>query len=177
MTSDVEIDVAINAGAWTDADADICAEVIRAARAALKTCEIANGELSIVLVDDAFIQTLNRDYRSLDAPTNVLAFENGDDSEQTPEGAPRLLGDVVVAFETTAREAQDGGLSFGDHLSHLVVHGVLHLLGYDHIDDDDAQIMAHLEVAVLSEIGVSDPYVRREIDQGDLGPDGKEEDD
>ena len=69
LTSDVEIDVAINAGAWTDADADICAEVIRAARAALKTCEIANGELSIVLVDDAFIQTLNRDYRSLDAPT------------------------------------------------------------------------------------------------------------
>ena len=179
LTSDVEIDVAINAGDWAGADvgADICAHVICAARAALKACDIINGELSIVLADDAFIQTLSRDYRSLDAPTNVLAFENGDDSEQTPEGAPRLLGDVVVAFETTAREATEGGLSFGDHLSHLVVHGVLHLLGYDHIDDDDAQIMAHLEVVVLSEIGVSDPYVRREIDQGDLGLDGKEEDD
>lgn len=135
----------------------------RAAVAALAAAEtsLAESELSMMLTDDATIADLNRRYRGRDAPTDVLSFSNPDLQPGTPPSAgaaPALLGDVVVAFETASADAAEDGKSLSDHLAHLVVHGVLHLLGYDHEDDGDARSMEALEVAVLAGLGIENPY-------------------
>lgn len=135
----------------------------RAAVAALAAAEtsLAESELSMMLTDDATIADLNRRYRGRDAPTDVLSFSNPDLKPGTPPSAgaaPALLGDVVVAFETASADAAKDGKSLSDHLTHLVVHGVLHLLGYDHEDDGDARSMEALEVAVLAGLGIDNPY-------------------
>lgn len=135
----------------------------RAAVAALAAAEtsLAESELSMMLTDDATIADLNRRYRGRDAPTDVLSFSNPDLKPGTPPSAgaaPALLGDVVVAFETASADAAEDGKSLSDHLAHLVVHGVLHLLGYDHEDDGDARSMEALEVAVLAGLGIENPY-------------------
>ncbi len=136
--------------------------VHRAARAALATRVLPaglEGELGVTLSDDATVQALNRDHRNKDRPTNVLSFPLTDGT-LTPEaaGAPLLLGDVILAFETVAAEAAAQGKSLADHTAHLVVHGVLHLLGHDHEDDDQAVAMERLEVAVLAGLTIADPY-------------------
>ena len=113
-------------------------------------------EISIVLADDAFVRELNRQWRGKDAPTNVLAFPCSDGREEG-DGI-WLLGDVVVALETTRREAESEGRRLDHHLAHLVVHGVLHLLGYDHNSDDEATRMEKLEIAALGRLGIGDPY-------------------
>jgi len=117
-------------------------------------------ELSIVLTDDAEQRRLNRDWRGVDRATNVLAFPAWEPGAPTPPNAPVLLGDVVLAFETVAREAEEQGKSLADHLSHLIVHGVLHLLGYDHGADAEAAAMETLETSILARLGVADPYRR-----------------
>jgi probable rRNA maturation factor len=118
-------------------------------------------ELSIVLTDDAEIRALNRDWRGQDKPTNVLSFPQmsfGDGEAPAPD-APALLGDVVIALETCQREVAAGdAASLADHLSHLVVHGVLHLLGHDHENDAEAEEMERRETALLKQLGVPDPY-------------------
>ena len=116
-----------------------------------------NGELAIVLTDDAAIRTLNRDWRGKDAPTNVLSFPAAAPSAPRA-GDARLLGDIVIAYETTAREAVAEGKPFAHHLAHLAVHGFLHLLGYDHETDAEAEAMEALEIAVLRRLGVPNPY-------------------
>ncbi len=108
------------------------------------------GELSVALSDDAYVQTLNRDYRHKDTPTNVLSFP-------VAESAP-LLGDIVLALETVQREAKEKSISFEDHLTHLIIHGFLHLQGYDHEKDDDAKIMEDLEIRALSALAIDNPY-------------------
>ncbi len=125
-----------------------------------------------MLADDATLRRYNRDYRGIDNPTNVLAFA-AVDAPQTPGRAPGgeaggarvpetegplLLGDVLLARETVVREAGEQGKRPADHLCHLVVHGVLHLLGQDHQSEGEAQIMERLEVAALGRLGVADPY-------------------
>ena len=115
-------------------------------------------EVSILLTDDAQVQALNAEYRQQDKPTNVLSFAALDEDSPLPPDGPILLGDVIVAYQTTELEARDEGKSFADHLSHLVVHGVLHLLGYDHIADDEAEEMESLERSILAALGVPDPY-------------------
>ncbi len=117
-------------------------------------------EIGVSLADDAEQQRLNRDWRGLDRPTNVLAFPSWEPGAPIPSGAPLLLGDVVLAFETVAREAQQQGKPLGDHLSHLVVHGVLHLFGHDHAGEAEAIAMESLETAILASLGVPDPYCR-----------------
>jgi probable rRNA maturation factor len=136
-----------------------------AAEAALAHGMAASGrpretavELGINLVDAAEQQRLNRDYRGHDVPTNVLAFSALETSVPVPPGAPVLLGDVVLALEIVAREAAEQDKPFADHLRHLVVHGVLHLLGYDHLTQAEAAIMEPLEKSILAELGVPDPY-------------------
>ena len=115
-------------------------------------------ELGITLVDAAHQRQLNRDYRWQDEPTNVLAFQVWEAETRLPPGAPVLLGDVVLALETVAQEAAEQKKPLADHLVHLTVHGVLHLLGYDHLTQPEAATMESLERSILAELGVPDPY-------------------
>jgi probable rRNA maturation factor len=131
-----------------------------AARAALADAgrpTSAPAVVGLLLTDDAEQQRLNRTWRGKDAPTNVLAFAIGDPAGAAAD-APVLLGDVALAFEIVAREAAAQHKPLADHLRHLVVHGVLHLLGFDHQSDADAAIMEAREVEILQSLGVPDPY-------------------
>lgn len=138
---------------WLSACPPAEALVEEAARAAL--VGMPGGTVSILLTGDAEQQRLNRMYRGKDAATNVLAFPL---DGHTPDEAPRLLGDVALACETIAREAAEQNKPVADHLRHLVVHGVLHLLGFDHESEADATMMEAREVEILHGLGVPDPY-------------------
>lgn len=120
---------------------------------------LSSVELTIVVADDGFVQNLNRDYRGKDEPTNVLAFAalDGPEDPLIP-GEALMLGDVILAVQTTVHEAAQKAVSPADHLRHLVVHGVLHLLGYDHEEDAAAEAMECLEVRILARLGIADPY-------------------
>jgi probable rRNA maturation factor len=142
----------------------ICRAAALAALAAAPAGWAANSvaaELSIVLGDDALLRRLNRQWRGKDKPTNVLSFPAHDAASRgaaSPAGAPLPLGDVILAFGTVAGEAAAQGKTLAGHLAHLVVHGVLHLIGFDHVDDAAATRMEALETEVLAGIGVADPY-------------------
>lgn len=153
------VDVAIRTTAWTHAVPSAAAHCRKVARhvwrrVAPKVLQARAAELAVVLVTDAAIRKLNAAYRGKDKPTNVLSFPA--DAFDGP--GPALLGDVVVAYATCAREARQEGKSLKNHLSHMVVHGVLHLLGYDHESARDAKTMERLETDILLELGVADPY-------------------
>jgi len=128
-------------------------KAIRQASAALS---LQDGEVCVLLTDDSVVRRLNQKWRGQDAPTNVLSFpaHGGRAGRETP----RLLGDIVIAYETTRREARMQRKSFVQHLAHLAVHGFLHLVGYDHETDRDARAMERLEVLILSRLGVPNPY-------------------
>ena len=148
----LEVDILHEAGDWSAAAADVvCAAASRAYGAARGA---APAELSIVLADDARIAVLNKTYRGKEGPTNVLSFP----SAAMAGVEAVLLGDVVLARETIAREAQTQGKRFDDHLAHLTVHGVLHLLGHDHASDAEADEMEALEREILQDLGIADPY-------------------
>ena len=121
-------------------------------------------EIGLRLTDDAEVRQLNKQFRDIDSATNVLSFAglDGDEmiygTEEEMAGLPLLLGDIIVAWETCEREAREENKTPVDHLNHLIVHGMLHLLGYDHQIDDDAEIMENLEVTVLASLGVNNPY-------------------
>ena len=115
-------------------------------------------EAGIVLTDAAEQQRLNRHYRGQDRPTNVLAFPAWQPGAAVPPGAPLLLGDIVLALEVVVREATQYRKPVTDHLTHLVAHGMLHLLGYDHLTETGAAEMESLEKSILAELGVPDPY-------------------
>ncbi|SMD04477.1 rRNA maturation RNase YbeY [Rhizobium sp. RU36D] len=113
-------------------------------------------EISLVFTDDAAIREVNAEWRGQDKPTNVLSFPA---YPLTPGGMPGpMLGDIIIARETVAREADDLEKPFADHLTHLMVHGFLHLFGYDHMNDAEAEIMESLETGILATLGLSDPY-------------------
>ena len=152
------IDIAVEAGAWNpqDDEAVVCRAI--EAAAGLSSHNVAGAELSVMLTDDESIRAINAQWRQKDAPTNVLSFP----APPSMPGAPRLLGDIVIAHETTAREAEAEGKPFADHLGHLAVHGFLHLLGYDHESDTDAEVMERLEREILAKLGVPDPYLIRD---------------
>ena len=122
----------------------------------------ATIEISIRLTSDAEVQTLNRQYRGQDRPTNVLSFPMVQpdliDTVANTDDGEVLLGDIVLAHETCAREAVDRGVSTKDHATHLIVHGVLHLLGYDHMTDSEAETMEAIERDVMASLGLHDPY-------------------
>jgi probable rRNA maturation factor len=115
-------------------------------------------EISITLADDAEQRRLNGLFAGRDAPTNVLAFRAWEAGMRSPPSAPLLLGDIVLAFETVAREAVRQGKPFANHLRHLIVHGVLHLVGYDHRTTDEASTMESVETIILAKLGVPDPH-------------------
>ena len=143
------IEIEVEAEAWTGALPDVEAVVERAAQAALGTVE---GDIVVLLTDDAAVRALNGRFRDKDRPTNVLSFP-------APENAAPHLGDIVLAYGVCATEAEAQGKTLADHLSHLVVHGVLHLLGRDHEDDAEAEEMEAEEREILAQIGVADPYI------------------
>lgn len=150
----VDLVVRIDHSGWRALTPDPEALVERAVSAALGLFEPEAVELSVVLSDDAAVRVLNRDHRGKDQPTNVLSFPPA----FAPPAGPRPLGDVILAFETVEREAGEQGKAAGDHLSHLVVHGVLHLCGYDHGTEAEAEEMEDVERAVLAGLGIADPY-------------------
>ena len=160
MTGEPGIEVSVADAAWGEALADPAECCRRAAAAALAAAmPRANGaapaELGVVLADDRAVAALNLRYRGRAGPTNVLAFDAG--APRAP-GAPRMLGDVVLARETVAAEAAAAALPLADHASHLIVHGVLHLLGYRHDDASAAAAMQAAETRALGRIGVADPW-------------------
>ena len=143
------IEIEVEAEAWTGALPDAEAVVERAAQAALGAVQ---GDIVVLLTDDAAVRELNGRFRDKDKPTNVLSFP-------APENAFPHLGDIVLAYGVCATEAEAQSKTLADHLSHLVVHGVLHLLGRDHEDDAEAEEMEAEERDILAQIGVADPYL------------------
>jgi probable rRNA maturation factor len=133
--------------------------LLRRAVTAAATVSTTDGELAIVLTDDSAIRALNRDWRCKDTATNVLSFPARETGQGL--GTPRLLGDIVIAYETTEREARAEHKPFAHHLAHLAVHGFLHLAGYDHAAEDEADAMEMLEAAILARLDVPDPYSAR----------------
>ncbi len=147
------IEVEIESPAWTQALEDVEALARQAGEAALESAS-AQGDVVVLLTDDDAMAELNLQFRSKSGPTNVLSFPS-------PESARPHLGDVAVAFGVTSREAVQQGKSLADHLRHLVAHGVLHLVGYDHEDEAEAETMEALERRVLAGLGAPDPYAPR----------------
>lgn len=158
-------DVIVDSPLWASAagaEAMVCHAVAEAAA----TVSTSGGELAIVLTGDSTIRALNRDWRGIDQATNVLSFpahardsvaRNGREEAKPPV----MLGDIVIAYETAAREALAEDKAFLHHLAHLTVHGFLHLVGYDHEVDAEADAMEALEVEILARLGIADPYRAR----------------
>lgn len=152
------IDIEIEDPAWVQAEPDAESLARGAAEAVLETLAAdARGDVAILLTDDEAVRDLNARFRHQDKPTNVLSFP----AAENPQGH---RGDVALAYGACAREAADQGKTLAAHLQHLVAHGMLHLLGYDHITDEEAHEMEGLERIVLASLGVSDPY---EAGEGD----------
>ena len=154
------LDILVEAGEWPPKARlkRIAATVVEAALIRLKL-DLADGaELSIVFTDDAHIKSLNRKFRQKNKPTNVLSFPG---APAANGGIGPILGDIVLGLETVSREAVAAGLTLEAHLAHLILHGFLHILGYDHENDGEAKIMEGLETAILGGIGIADPYERQ----------------
>ena len=153
----VDIDILVEAGAWPGEDelSHLAGRAVNAALAELRTGWTGRSELSVVFCDDARIRELNGRWRGKDKPTNVLSFP----AFEVEKGVqPPMLGDIVLAAETVAREAELEKKPLADHISHLLVHGFLHLLGYDHETQDEAETMEALERRALARLAIPDPY-------------------
>ena len=155
-----EIDILIEAPGW-ETLGDV-ATVIEAAAEASFAAEGRAGALSILLTDDAAMRRLNAGFRGKDKATNVLSFPAPVPPKGTPFADSLFLGDVALGYETCVAEAAAEQKSLKDHLSHLVVHGILHLMGYDHEDDCEAEAMEARETAILAGLGIADPYAGAE---------------
>lgn len=157
QTAPLDIDIVCEAAIW-----DTAPDAEPAIRAALAACadyvpaRLRPAGVAVALVDDAHMRRLNREFRGIDKPTNVLSFPAAM-APATP-GMEHPLGDLAVAFETTAREADESHKPFAHHLSHLAIHGFLHLLGHDHEAETEADAMERLERAILAGLDVPDPY-------------------
>jgi probable rRNA maturation factor len=169
----ISIEIAVEAGGWAP-EAELRAIAERAVEAAVAVVRARQDasrhpnpaaeleadpqaeeelELSLLFTDDAAIRELNRRWRGKDKPTNVLSFP-----QASPEGGEQLLGDIVLGYDTVASEAALAGKPLQEHMAHLIVHGFLHLIGYDHEAEDEAEAMEELERVALASIGIPDPY-------------------
>ncbi|WGS20672.1 MULTISPECIES: rRNA maturation RNase YbeY [unclassified Bradyrhizobium] len=163
MSSFPATEVLVTAECWrTEPNAEAVIHRAIEAAAEVADADVGDAELAIMLTDDAGIRTLNNNWRSIDKPTNVLSFPALQPTGGgAPDDAPRMLGDIAIAYETTRREADEEQKPFDHHLSHLAVHGFLHLIGYDHENDEDAEDMESLEREILGSLGIPDPYADR----------------
>jgi probable rRNA maturation factor len=158
-----EIDVEIEDAGWTALAPRAAALAEAAARAALAAVPPAReGEIVVLLTNDAEVAALNARFRGKDGPTNVLSFP-------APAAVPGGLGDIALALGVCAREAAEQGKRLDQHLQHLVAHGVLHILGYDHQSDGEAEAMEAMERTILAGLGVPDPYATREETEAEDG--------
>ena len=163
------VDTVIEDARWAGVDLAALADRAGAAVMAALGLPLQGLSLCVMGCDDARIAELNGAFRSLGKPTNVLSFPAWNRAADAPGLVPDLpevgpagdleeLGDIAISYDTCAREAADQGKALPDHVTHLVVHGILHLLGYDHIEDADAALMEGLEARILASLGVDDPY-------------------
>ena len=156
----LQIDVSMQNPIWhaleLDAEA-LCRQAVSDTLSAVGSDSVML-EISVVLEDDELLRRLNHETRGFDRPTNVLAFPGDSPGDSLPDGAPCLLGDIVLSHETIAKEARQQDKPFENHLRHLVVHGVLHLLGYGHETEVEAQTMEALETTILAGMKIPDPY-------------------
>lgn len=154
----MRIDVAVEAGGWAGEEAlrALVAQAVETVLAETGQAAPDEAELSLLFTDDAHVRALNRDWRGKDKPTNVLSFPAFPVAPGDP--VPPMLGDIALAFETVMSEAALEEKPFDHHLTHLVVHGMLHLLGHDHEDEDEAEAMEALERAILARLAIPDPY-------------------
>ncbi|MBI1391366.1 MAG: rRNA maturation RNase YbeY [Alphaproteobacteria bacterium] len=144
-------EIIIESNGWREAGIDLDAFVARWTSAVTAREPAAGGAIALLLGDDARLAELNQRFRGKTGPTNVLSFPSG-------EAAPSFIGDIAMAFETCAREASENGTPFEHHFAHLLVHGVLHLIGYDHVAEDEANEMERLEIDILASEGIANPY-------------------
>lgn len=173
----VRTDIAVLASGWRTQDKSInklisrcVTAVLEFARSLLPKSHVVRQakeglEVSVVLATDARIRTLNRAYRKKDKPTNVLSFPALDSAAPQAPG-PLILGDVILALQTVRKESKAENKAFRAHTAHLVAHGVLHLLGYDHVQERDAKKMERLERLVMARLGFADPYAETVPDRG-----------
>jgi len=163
-----DISIQLRDQRWKSLLRPYCKTVRAACESAIATSKLAKipcqWEMAVVLADDAFVHDLNHTYRGKDKPTNVLSFPSIEKMESNAKRATKgvnefELGDVVLAFDTVEREAKEQNKKFKDHAVHLLVHGTLHLLGYDHEKDSEAKIMEKMEVKILKQLGLSNPYL------------------
>jgi probable rRNA maturation factor len=155
------IDIIVQSPLW-ETEPGVETMLHRAIAEAVAALSTNDAEVAIVLTDDSAIRLLNRDWRGIDEATNVLSFP----AKTTSGNEASLLGDIVLAFETTAREAANEQKPFVHHLAHLAVHAFLHLKGHDHANDEEAEAMERLECEILARLGVSDPYAARDAKTG-----------
>jgi probable rRNA maturation factor len=168
----MQFDLTIEDSSWTGLHLQNLADTAAAATLTHLGIDGTECDISLLACSDARIAILNNDFRDKAGATNVLSWPADDLAAENPGGAPTQpepdmtgemsLGDIAIAFETCQREAAEAGKPMADHVTHLIVHGVLHLLGYDHIRDPDATLMERLEGEILGNLGLDDPY--REID-------------
>lgn len=159
----VDIDISAPSTDWPIPPSDLTGfteKVLQAAAVQLPGALPAGAEISVIFSDDSTVQNLNRQYRGKDAPTNVLSFPQDPAHGTRPPDCPVLLGDIILGGGVVGREAQQSGTDLHHHIAHLLVHGFLHLLGFDHIDDKPAEEMEALEVMILRTLQIPDPYAR-----------------
>jgi len=162
------LDIVIEDDRWQSVDIDTLAETAVQATLAAHTLDPDQTEITILACDDARIADLNADFRDKPTPTNVLSWPSAERGAATAGNKPQApkpgldgmieLGDIAISFDTCKAEAEAAGKTIEAHVTHLIIHGVLHLLGYDHIRDPDATLMEQLEVAILGKLGHDDPY-------------------
>lgn len=166
----IDVDIAVQAAGWNrlenieGAITCACAQLAQTAEiAATKQYIEKPAAITVVLSDDQEVQRLNAVHRRIDKPTNVLSFPAPADTVHPADTGAVYLGDIVLALETVGREAHEEGRAVEDHVSHLVIHGLLHLLGYDHDTDTAADEMENLEILLLSRLGIKNPYAGQDI--------------
>jgi len=155
-----DIDITLQSDAWKNKNRKIEAFVTDIVEKTYNRMieNIPHIEVSVVLADNKFTQDLNNKYREQDKPTNVLSFPITDEDILIAPSPFLSLGDIIIAYETIKAEAAEQNKGFNNHLTHMLVHGCLHLLHYDHIDDEDAQEMETLEIKILDSMGIKNPY-------------------